>query len=210
MRSEVGLGVSGMSTETGTTRGSRALLAADACLFSAVLAWAPIVVVLGPALAWWLHGRRLEKNSVTGMIVGTVLAAMIVIGIIMLMAYVAPLIVPASVNEFAVPITILSIVGAAFAAAVVGIDVIALRDLAPSRRSELRLDMARLAATGAVLVMAGAIFFVTRSNPSSQIGDAGVFSMAAAVYGAITAGVADMWVMRAEARAGAARPVESA
>ena len=80
--------------------------------------------LLEPLIAWRVHGRRLDGTATLGAVLGLIAGAATAVAIIPLL-----------------------VVAVAFLAAIVWVDVDALRDLWPRRRAHLWLDILRQSAT---------------------------------------------------------------
>jgi len=179
---------------------ARAVLAGDGCLLTAgassllypvALALDPRLhswgvwffvlggFVVGPLVAWILHGRRVGLRATLGAVAGYA-AAGVTIGVL----------------------AVLTVVGAGVAVlasvvALVWLDVDAARDLSPARRRHVRLDIARLVATATI---------VASSVGLTAMGEAGgerpavLFLLGAAVVGAVVVTVADAVTRSSERR----------
>lgn len=202
-----------MSTDR-EVRASHAVLAADACLltaasFSAFTMIALLVLamvgslgqpgiaeqlvsvvlmiaggVIGPVAAWRLHGRVIDRWTVLGGLLGVVAGGVATVMLALLASGARALSSGIAGNEFAGLIALGAIIGIGFVALLVSLDFDAVRDLAPARRTHTPIDVARIGATVALLAMAGVIAVIAAANPSSGIGDAGVFALAAGITGA--------------------------
>ena len=185
-----------MSSEITAPKGNPATLVGDAGLFTAaafcvlVIVAVPLAVIVGPAAAWLLHRRRLDRAAIGSGVIGIGVGGVIVGGLFMLVALVARAIGPAGDSEFTVPLTLLAIAGTLFLALLVGLDIDSLRDLWPARRQHLRLDIARLIATLIVAIFTVVVSLLQAANPASEIGEAGIFGLAATAMGAATMGAA--------------------
>ena len=81
---------------------------------------------------------------------------------------------------------------------VVRLDVDAIRDLDPERGQHQRLDIARLAATGVLVVFAFGVAIAVYLNPGTEVGEAILFAILAGVQAGLVTAVADYWVRRDE------------
>lgn len=199
-----------MSSDITSAKGSSATLASDACLFTAAafcllaVIGGHLALLIGPALAWFLHDRRLDRPAVIGGVIGLPVGIAAVGGLFALAALVSGAIGPVGGSEFAVPVAILATLSALFLTLVVALDVDALRDLSPARRKHTRLDLARLVSTAVIAAFAVVVSLVAAAQPGSEIGEAGIFALGAAVVGAVTILVANAFVARSEKRSGMA------
>lgn len=172
-----------------------AVLIADAGLFTAaafvLLIFAPPAALLaGPAAAWRLHGRRLDRPALVRGAIGLAVSVVTVLVTVLVGALLGRAIGPVGGSAFAAPIAVLGAIVVAMAAVVVALDVNAVRDLLPDRRRFWRLAAARLGATAIVVVFAVVVAVLQARRPASEIGDAGVFAVAAAAAGGLTMAVA--------------------
>lgn len=167
-------------------------LIGDACLFTAAafcplaLVGGPLALVIGPALAWLLHYRRIDRAAVISEIIGIVISIVVVGGLFILVQQVSSVVGPIGGWEFAVPVASLATAGVAFLALVVALDIDSLRDLLPARRQHPHLDYARLVSTLIVAVFVVVVSLIQAIYPETEVGDAGVFALGAATVGAVT------------------------
>ena len=168
-----------------------AALVGDACLFTAaafciLIVVFPLALVVGLAAAWLLHDRRFDRAAVISGVISMVISAILIGGFLLLL----PLVVNASRSgggsEFFLPIILLSALGTAFLFIVLMLDADAWGDLRSGRRTHTRLDIARLASTLVLLVFTLVVILVQAFRPGTEIGEAGVFLLAAALVGAVT------------------------
>src|SRR5512143_1418473 len=142
-----------MSSSTSPEKQNAATMVGDACLFTAAafcplaVVGGPLALIIGPAAAWLLHSRRLNRAAVISGGIGLVVGIILVGGLLMTAPLLARAIEPPGASEFAVPVALLAAVGAVFLAVVVALDIQAIRDLLPARRQHVRLDIARLVST---------------------------------------------------------------
>lgn len=165
-------------------------MAGDAALFAAItILTGPLSLIIGPAASWLLHGRRVSRATAISLAislaVGIVAGLAVVGGLLAAFGTIGAVIGPIGGSEFTFAITLLSVVGALFTAGLVALVVDAIRDLAPSRRRHVRLDVARLVATAVLVVEGTAITVIQSRNPAAEIGDAGVFALAAGAVAAV-------------------------
>ena len=185
-----------------------ATIVGDACLFTAaafcVLAvFGPLLafaLLVGPVTAWLLHDRRIDRTAVVAGAIGIAAGLVTVGGVLFLLPLVAGAIGPVGGWEFAMPVALLAIVSLAFLGLIIALDIDSVRDLMPARRTHTRLDVARLVSTAVIAVFLAVVSFVQATNPASEIGDAGVFALAAAAVGAVTMMVARAIHTRSEKR----------
>ena len=203
-----------MSADAVSGNGSAAALVADACLLTAaalcVLVFAPpFALLIGPGAAWVLHDRRIDRTAAVGCLIGAVAGLVAVGACFVLAALLLDLIGPIGGSEYAAPIVVLVLVGAAFLVLVGALDVAAVRDLMPARRIRVHLDVARLVSTAVIVVFAAVVTSLQTTRPSGESGDAGVFALGAGAVGAVTMMVMSAVRTRADRRsvAGAAAGV---
>ena len=203
-----------MSADAVSGNGSAAALVADACLLTAaalcVLVFAPpFALLIGPGAAWVLHDRRIDRTAAVGCLIGVVAGLVAVGACFVLAALLLDLIGPIGGSEYAAPIVVLVLVGAAFLVLVGALDVAAVRDLMPARSIRVRLDVARLVSTAVIVVFAAVVTSLQTTRPSGESGDAGVFALGAGAVGAVTMMVMSAVRTRADRRsvAGAAAGV---
>jgi hypothetical protein len=183
-----------MASDTTSANGTSAAIVGDACLFTVaafcVLAvFGPLLalaLLVGPAAAWLLHDRRIDRTAVVAGGIGIATGLVTVGGVFFLLSLVAGAIGPVGGWEFTVPVAILAIVSMVFLGLIIALDVDSVRDLMPARRTHTRLDVARLVSTAVIAVFLAVVSFVQATNPASEIGDAGVFALGAAAVGAVT------------------------
>ena len=152
-------------------------------LFSAVLSLA--VVIVGPLVAWRLHGRRLTWMAVLGAVVGgfvlgnvvALLAAVVLVPLVWLVTSVS--------TEIAGLVAVVVVIGGAFVALLVWLVVDGVRDLSPSRREHPRLDVVRFISVAVPVVFAIGVGIWTARNPGDESGEAILFAMMAGVGAAM-------------------------
>lgn len=193
-----------MSSDIVSARKSTAAITADAALFTAVtVAFAPLSFVVGPAAAWLLHGRRVDRSAVISWGIGLLAGVAGVRGLFAALLAIGAAIGPVGDSEFTGGIVLLVVASAVFLAMLVALDVDALLDLAVARRIHVRLDIARLVATLIVALAVVAVTVIQTTNPASGIGDAGPFALFAGAIGAVTMWVGNMMHARLEKSDGA-------
>ena len=166
--------------------GPRALLAGDAGLLMAaacaVLApfgylfegvAIPLMVVglLAPLLAWWLHGRHVDRPATGGAVLGVLAGVVLLFVLLMLTVLVILTLTAVGLSATAVDagnllgqIQVVVIV-VAYLALATWLDVDALRDLAAQRREHAGLDVARLVATVAGVAYLVAVLVWATGHP---------------------------------------------
>jgi len=153
-------------------------------LFSAMFSLA--VVIVGPLIAWRLHGRRLTWMAVLGAVVGGfvignvvgMLAAVVLVPLVLLVTSV-------SGSEIAGLVAVVVVFGGAFVALLVWLVVDGVRDLSPSRREHPRLDVVRLISAAVLVVFAIGVGIWTARNPGDESGEAILFAIMAGVGAAM-------------------------
>lgn len=190
-----------MSSDVVSARGTTAAMVGDAALLTAVTVIAgPLSLIIGPTAAWLLHGRRLSRAAAIGGAIGVVTGIAGVGGLFLVLLAIGSAIGPIGGSEFTYPIVLLSAAGAVFLVGLVALDIDAVRDLARTRRNHIRVDIARLVSTLVLALAVTAITVIQATNPATEIGDAGVFALAAGAVGAITMLVGGMIHARLESR----------
>ena len=196
-----------------SAKGNAVALVGDACLFTAAafcvlsLVAGPLALVIGPAAAWLLHDRRIDRAAVISGVIGLAAGGVAVGGFCVLAALVAGAIGPVGGWEFTIPVALLGTVGAVFLVLLVVLDVDSIRDLSPRRRKHTRLDLARLVSTLVIAVFVVVVSRVQATHPATEIGTAGVFMLGAGAVGAATMLVAKAIHARWEKRSGTAGTV---
>ncbi|MCB9134104.1 MAG: hypothetical protein H6636_01670 [Anaerolineales bacterium] len=172
-------------------------LVGDAALFAAAtfcllaVAGAPLALIIGPAVAWLLHGRRFNWKVTISELAGIVVGLVIVGGTFSLLAFIGTTIRSQGGSEFTVPLIFLITASTLLFIMIVALDLDSLRDLTSARREHLRLDYARLVSTAIIVIFAILVTVIQLRQPDTEIGDAGVFAIASAAVGGVT-----MWAMR--------------
>ncbi|HZW45422.1 MAG TPA: hypothetical protein VFF32_13735 [Dermatophilaceae bacterium] len=153
-------------------------------LFSALFSLA--VVIVGPLVAWRLHGRRLTCMAVLGAVVGGFVLGNVV-GMLAMLVLVPLvwLVTSVSGSEIAGLIVVVVLVGGAFVALLVWLVVDGVGDLSPSRREHPRLDVVRFISVAVLVVFAIAVGIWTARNPGGETGEAILFAMMAGVGAAM-------------------------
>jgi hypothetical protein len=167
-------------------------LVADASLFTAaafcllVIIGGLLALFLGPATAWRLHGRRIDRVAAISGLIGILISVLVVGSLFALAPLASAAIGPVGGWEFAAPAAFLGAAGLAFLALVVGLDMDSVRDLLPAHREHTHLDYARLASTLVIVVFVVVVSLIQANRPETEVGDAGVFALGAAAAGAVT------------------------
>jgi len=188
--------------------GDGALLTAAACAVLAPLGYLfegvaiPLMVVglLAPLLAWWLHGRRLDRPATGGALLGVLAGVVLLFVLLMLTVLVMLTLTALGLSATAVDAGKLLgqvqavVVVAAYLALAAWLDADALRDLSPQRRAHAGLDVARLLATAAgVAYLVGVFVWATGHPQFDAIGM--ILSLGGCgIVGAAVVTVADMGV----------------
>ena len=193
-----------MSSSVGPSGNKAATLIGDSALLAAVTVFAaPASLVIGPAAAWWLHGRRFDKRAALAGGIGLVSAIVMVFALYFAVVGIGSAVGPVGGSEFGLGIALFAVVGAAFLAVLIALDVDAVRDLSPARRAHVRLDVVRLVATAIIVVVTPIVFAVQTANPGSEVGDIGPFALMAATIGAVTMWIGGVAYRRLERSGGA-------
>jgi hypothetical protein len=154
-------------------------------VLSAVLSLA--VMILGPLVAWRLHGRRLTWIALLGAVIGGCVGGNLA-GLLVMLVF-APLgwlVSWAGGSELAGLIVVVVLLGAAFVALVVWLVADGVRDLSPSRREHPRLDVVRVSSAAVLVVFAIGVALWTAGHHGDGSGEAIIFAMMAGVGAAMT------------------------
>lgn len=138
--------------------------------------------VVGPLLAWRLHGRPLNRSALVALFLGFPVSAMLIAPVAMLAPAVDWFVGLFSSVDYAGAVTYLVAIVLVIAAAIVWVDVDALRDLARDRRESIGLDAGRLLATLVILAYWAVVIAKMASGEDAL--EAGVFLLLGAVHGA--------------------------
>jgi hypothetical protein len=195
--------------DPGSVKQESAALVGDASLFTAaafciLLVAFPLALVIGLAAAWLLHNRHIDRAAVISGVISMLISLLLIGGFVLLLPLAVKASSSAGGSEFFLPIILLSALGTAFLFIVLMLDVEALRDLRTGRRKHPRLDIARLVSTLILLVFTLVVILVQVFRPHTEMGEAGVFLLAAALVGAVTMLVAQAIHARLEQRRAAA------
>jgi len=159
--------------------------------------------IAGVLAAWFLHGRRITGAAALGAAAGVVVGQLmipLIAGLSFLMEFPMKLF---TAWEFAGPVAMLSIVSVAFLALFVWLLIDAGRDLAPSRRGHVRLDVARIAAAIVFAAYSGVVLALAMAQPGGEMGEAIIFALAAGVVGGAMVAGADAATVFIERQKGA-------
>jgi hypothetical protein len=183
----------------------------DAAIFSAATVFiAPLNLIIGPAAAWYLHGRRIDRavvlSGLLGLLGGAVSVGVLYFGLVALTGGFAR---TGDSEDFTGGLILLAVASAVLLAVLIALDVGAVRDLQASRRKHVRLDMVRLIATLVLVGGTAAITVVQVTNPASEVGDAGVFALMAGAVSAVTTYIATKLHDARRKRDGAVGPAAS-
>ncbi len=209
------------------TLGPRALLAGDAGLLTAAAAsfvlepsalgdsrpvflgfialpfqLALVGLLLLPLLAWWLHGRRVDGGATVGAILGFVVGGLVVFGVMALGVAVRAVFGLSGTGVPLVVVVATAVLVAAYLIAMALLDLDALRDLATGRRSHVPLDVLRLLATVAYVVVVAAVLVWALGSPAPETDRVPilVFLWGPGAMGVAAVAVADLMVRRHERR----------
>jgi hypothetical protein len=186
--------------------GACAVLAPLAALFEAAAIPLMVVGLLAPLLAWWLHGRRVDRTATGGAVLGYLAGVGLALGLLGLMALVMLALIAVGLSatgddagKALGQISVVVIV-VGYLAVAAWLDVDALRDLATQRREHAGLDVARLVASVAgVAYLVGVTVSATGHPEYDYIG--GILSLGGCgIVGAVVVTVADLMVRRHERR----------
>ncbi|NMM23183.1 MAG: hypothetical protein HHJ11_06745 [Phycicoccus sp.] len=143
-------------------------------------------MIVGPLVAWRLHGRRLTWMAVLGAVAGGfvlgnvvgILAAVVLVPLVWLVTSV-------SGSEIAGLVAVVVVIGGAFVALLVWLVLDGVRDLSPSRRAHHRLDVVRLTSVAVLVVFAIGVWIWTARNPGDESGEAILFAIMAGLGAAM-------------------------
>jgi hypothetical protein len=177
-----------MSDESALSRGETAAMVGDAAVISAAtVVIAPLNLIIGPAAAWYLHGRRMDGAAVLsgllGLVGGVVSVGALYFGLVALTGGFAQ---TGNSEDFTGGLITLGVGSAALLAVLVALDIGAVRDLRASRRKHVRLDVVRLIATFVLVGGTAAVVVAQITDPASEVGDAGAFALMAGAISAVT------------------------
>lgn len=164
-------------------------------------------IVLGPLAAWRLHKLRADGSATAGAVLGFIagfVSVWVILPVAWLLAYVVVAlgaVVGVSVSSSAGA----SVVGVAIAAlylvAACWLDIAALRDLAPARRTHVVLDIARLVATVAYAAYVAGVILLVTPGSAADAGMSTVLLLAVpGSVGAVVVTIAGLVVTRDEQR----------
>ncbi|HEX5336522.1 MAG TPA: hypothetical protein VFW55_11610 [Propionicimonas sp.] len=166
------------------------------------------VMIVGPLVAWRLHGRRLTWIAVLGAVAGGFVMGNIAGMLAMLMlAPVVWLVSSVSGSEIAGLVAVIVVVGGAFVALLVWLVVDGVRDLSSSRREHPRLDVVRFISAAVLVVFAIGVALWTARHPGDETGEAILFAIMAGLGAAmIVTGAEAATGLAAQRRAGTGVP----
>lgn len=168
-----------------------------ASLLTAAGSWLSLALMAaGPLLAWRLHGRPLTWGAVLGGLTGGFLAAaaaMVVALVAMVLGRLTSLLAN---NEDIGPYAVLAVLGVICVVVIARLVFAAVRDLAPSRREDFRLQVIRLVCAAIVAVAAAGVAIWTVRHPGGTQGQALILGMATGLAGAGAVAGAEFWTQR--------------
>lgn len=171
-------------------------MAGDAALISAAtVALGPLSLLIGPLAAWYLHGRRIDRDAIVAGIAGVAIAGVATAATVLGLVFFGRLVEPAGMPEEAGGIVLLASATSIFGIVLVALNVDALHDVFKARL-HVRLDVVRFVMTGLVVAGAAVIVVVQRANPASEVGDAGPMALMAALVAGIAVAIAHAIVSR--------------
>jgi len=139
----------------------------------------------GVVVAWLSHGRRINVAAVVGGLAGWAVGGLViplVAGVSFLLGLPLKLVTD---NEYAGPLAMLVLISIGTAALIVWLLVDAIRDMAPANRMHFRLDVARIGAAVAFIVLVGVSVYLVFAQPGPEQGEAPIWAIAAGVLGAV-------------------------
>lgn len=152
----------------------------------------------GVVLAWVLNGRRINGPAIAGGLFGAALGG----AMIPLMAGISFLLglplKPFTDSEFAGPLALLVLGSIAVTVLFVWMLTDAARDLAPERRTHVKLDKARIAAVTVFVVLVAISVYMVFAQPGPEQGEAPIFAIAGGLIGAGVIAGADVANILAE------------
>lgn len=181
----VGIGISFGLSELQSVLGDIAI-----AVGSGLLMWASGVA--GVVVAWLLHGRRIDGPVVIGGLAGAVAGGFAVPALAAVSYLLGLPLGLVTDSEFAGPLALLVLIAIAVAVLVAWLVADAVRDLAGARRAHVRLDVARIAAATALLVLVAVSVYLVFAQPAPEQGEAPIFALAAGLVGAGVVAGADL------------------
>lgn len=155
-------------------------------------------LVVGPGIAWRLHGREFSNNMIAGVILGGLLAFILMAVGALALTGVAIGLGKLTGWEFAGLIVVAGALLAAFLVMVFRLDLDAMKDMNPEASEHLTLDRARMLATLVIAVFLVGVALVIWLRPGTEFGEAVLFALGAGAFGGIVAAFTDAWVRREE------------
>lgn len=146
----------------------------------------------GVVITWLLHGRRITLITVIGGLLGTAAGGVLVpiaAGLSFLLGFPLKLFTD---WEFAGPVAMLVLLSAALLALTGWLLVDGLRDLGAARRTHVRLDIARIVAAVAFVLLAAVCVYLIFAQPGPEQGEAFIWVMAGGAVGAGVVAGADL------------------
>ncbi|MDO8914903.1 MAG: hypothetical protein Q7W16_02320 [Coriobacteriia bacterium] len=146
----------------------------------------------GVVLTWLLNGRRITVLTALGGFAGAGAGGVLVpiaAGLSFLLGFPMKLFTD---WEFAGPVAMLALLSLGLIALTAWLLVDAIRDLAPSRRTHARLDVARIAAAVAFASVAAVCAYLIFAQPGPEQGEAVIWVMAGGAVGAGVIAGADL------------------
>lgn len=163
--------------------------------------------LVGPLLAWKLHGRHFDGRGILAVVIGLFVGGAVMQATAMVVAGLSYLVGLLFSGEFTGPLIMLTILAAAALGVVVWIMVDAVRDLSASRRNHVALDVWRIVALTAVIAFVIGSVLRQIAVPNEGVIEADVFMLAGGVVGGATVMAADFVAGLMSRRSGAQVPV---
>lgn len=157
---------------------------------SGLLSWASGVA--GVVAAWLLHDRRIDGPVVIGGLAGAVAGGFAVPALAAVSYLLGLPLGLVTDSEFAGPLALLALIAVAVAVLVAWLVADAVRDLAGGRRAHVRVDVARIAAAAALVVLVAVSVYLVFAQPAPEQGEAPIFALAAGLVGAGVVAGADL------------------
>jgi hypothetical protein len=165
-----------------------AAMVGDAAVFAAAtIALGPLALLVGPAAAWYLHGRRINRDAAISGLLGLA-AGVLSVGLLFVVLLAAGGVFGerSGETESLSGLMLLAVAGAVLFVVLLALAIDAVRDLSPARRLHVQLDIVRLIAASILVGGTAVVLTVQLSNPQSEVGDAGAFALLAAAVSAVT------------------------
>ncbi len=155
-------------------------------------------VVLGPVAAWLLHGQRVGGWKVMGRALGLALVVLLATPLLSVTPVLRTVLGDVAGRVMGVAAVALALVALTFLVLMYWLDVDAAGDMARPHHEHQSLDVARLAASVAVVLFALALTFTAGSVPGIGASEAGIFALAAGALGGVVAVAIDALAAYAE------------